>query len=201
MSEPAANVSIALEELAGSLSRPVPRAGERLVQNGPLAALEPEVPDPEPNAPGRRQRLVLWQSDFGVLVDEFHASQPGVFTLTIATSQPLAGGGRRYLAQDARGPLAIHPLGDYLTDHKGNTLTLLQTTSHSRFLIAITRDSTAWARIVNGWAIEVRSGGKVYQLLHSNRSHRMRPLGPIQTEARYAGVVTSSNGEWQAVGL
>lgn len=201
MSELASNITISLDELAGSLSRPVPRAGERLLRNGPLAVLEPAASDPDPTAPARRQRLVIWQPEIVVLVDEFHASQPEVFALTVTASEPLSGGGRRYVTNDPHRPVAIHPLGDYAPLNQGKSLTFRQPSAHSRFLLAITRDPSASVRMVNGWAIEVRSGSSIHQLLHSNRAHRLRPLGPLQTEARYAGVATTSTGDWQAVGL
>jgi hypothetical protein len=201
MSEPAANIAITLDELAGLFSRPVPRAGERLLQNGPLAVFEPDAPDPELNTPGRWQRLVTWQPDMAVLVDEFHASQPGVFALTVTASKAITGGGRRYVTEDAHGPLALHVLGDYAAEQQTRGLTFRQPSAHSRFLLAITRDPAARARIVNGWAVEIRTARGVHQLLHSNRSHRLRPLGPIQTEARYAGVVLAPTGEWHALGM
>jgi hypothetical protein len=166
-----------------------------------LAVLEPDASDPDPNTSGRWQRLVIWQPDLAVLVDEFHASQPGVFALTVTASKAITGGGRRYATEDAHGPLALHPLGDYTAVQQNSGITFRQPSAHSRFLLAITRDPTAWARIVNGWAVEIRTAGHVHQLLHGNRSHKLRPLGPIQTEARYAGVVSAPTGEWHALGL
>jgi hypothetical protein len=53
-------------------------------------------------------------------------------------------------------------------------------------LIGLTRDPEARVRVLHGWAVEVRSQGRVYQLLHSNRSRKLRPVGPIQTDALFA---------------
>lgn len=177
-------LQVPLERLARYLDRPTKSGSRRLRHVGWFHAL---YPDPRTTGePGRWQTLVLYQNRFLLLVDEFHADEVRPFTLTLPATRPLRGGRRRYVTHEDRGPLALHPLGDYTTEHQRGRLTFRQRLAQGRFLLALTRDPNATVRVLNGWAVEIRSEGRVYHLLHSNRSRRLRPLGPIQTDALFA---------------
>ncbi len=138
----------------------------------------------EPGA-GRWLTCLRYAGRFLLLVDEFRADQVERYSLTIESTGPLEGGRRRYLARDAASALVIHPLGDYRVDQHSHSISLTQGLAQGRFLVAVTRDLQATARVLNGWAVEMRSTDRVFHLLHSNRSRRLRPLGPVQTDARY----------------
>jgi hypothetical protein len=183
-SHPDEESRVLLRELADLIAQPSLRGFRHLHKVGGFAVLEPaRLAEPEP---GRWQTLLIYQNHFALLVDEFRADSSASWALTLEAPEPLTGGRRRYRIADAGGPLALHPLGDYPTEARGRTLTLRQRLGRGRFLIALTRDPDAQARVLNGWAVEIRSGGRIYHILHSNRTRRLRPLGPVQTDAEFA---------------
>jgi hypothetical protein len=119
-----------------------------------------------------------------LLVDVFRSPQIETFSLHIQGE--IEEGRRRCRARVGETDLALHPLGDYPISKRSGEIEFRQRLGHGRFLLALSRDPEASVRVLNGWSIEVRSGGRVYQLLHSNQSGRLRPLGPVQTDAAFA---------------
>jgi hypothetical protein len=194
-------LKIVIERLARQLARPSRRGARQSRRVGMLHVLDPQPP---PGAAGRWQTILVYSDQFLLLVDEFRAAQARPVLLTLQASTPLRGSRRRYVTRDAAGPLALHPLGDYAVERQRGVLTLRQRLAQGRFLLALTRDPDAAARVLNGWAVEIRSQGRIYHLLHSNRSRRVRPLGPVQTDARFAladwpaGVEQAAAASWDA---
>ncbi len=176
-------LTIAVETLARRLRQPAARGDRHLRQLGPLHVSAPELPSGD--TPSRWQTYLISSAKFLLLVDALRAPEIGPATLRLTSERPIRGGRRRYLTRDAEGPLALHPLGDYRVEQQRGSLTFTQRFASGRFLVVLTRDSEATARVLNGWAVEIRSQGHIYYLLHSNRSRRLRPLGPIQTDAEF----------------
>lgn len=140
------------------------------------------------NEPGRYEIFLSCQDHFTLLVDQFKFSETRPVELLVESPVPLHGGRHRYRCQlPGLGEVTLHILGDYALERRSDRqLVLRQQLAHGRFLIAVTRDPEARVRTLNGWSIEVRTGEQLYQLLHSNRAGKMRPLGSVQTDARYA---------------
>ncbi len=153
---------------------------------GPLFA---SLSDPK-NATesGRWSSVVGYDDRFVLLVDEFRARSVQAVELALAAPEPIRPHGRQAQVRLKKEKVSLHVLGDYAVNHERDRLTLTQRLASGRFLIALTRDPEATVRVAHGWAVEVRSRGRTYQILHSNRSGKLRPVGPIQTDAR-AGVV------------
>jgi hypothetical protein len=172
-----------LSTLTRWLARPQARGGKTLRSLAGVHALDPRPPAKD--APGRRQTLVAWQDQVLVVVDEFHGGRVGSYSLTLRHDRRLSGGPHVYRTRDAAGPLAVHVLGDYRTEAAAGAVTWRQELAHGRFLVVVTRDPAASARVAHGWAVEVRTAGRVLQLLHSNRGGKVRRLGPIQTDALF----------------
>lgn len=175
-------LKVSMDRLARHLARPGQPGKRRLHSLGKLHALAPA----SATMPGRWQTLIIYETRFLLLIDEFYAPRARPFTLTLMVERALRGGRHRYVSRDETGPLAVHLLGDYALKQQRGSLTLEQRFVQGRFLVALTRDTEASVRVLNGWAIEVRSEGHVYHLLHSNRSRKVRPLGPVQTDALFA---------------
>jgi hypothetical protein len=179
-----APVSVFVQNLAEFMDHPQCRDDGHFQPLDPLFVLHSDPPAPD--ALGRWQTLICIKNEFTLLVDEFRAEKPEPFHLTLESNLPLSGGKLRYESADDVGPLGLHFLGDYMMDRQSHKIDVVQNLTHSRFMIAVTRDPVAIVRPLNGWAIEVRSKGHVYHLQHSNRSKKLRPLGPFQTDARFA---------------
>jgi hypothetical protein len=194
-------LTVSVADLSAALTQFPTAPGTRLLRNGPLVVREPDPLPADREAPGRRQIWLGCPPHFVLVADEFRTAEAQEFTLAIAGPAPLTGGRRKYLTADAAGPLAVHPLGDYRTRTADGRVTLAQTWAFGRFLLAATRDPEGWVRVLNGWAVEVRAEGRVWQLLHANRARKPRPLGPIQTDSRYALLELPADGAWSAVGL
>jgi len=96
--------------------------------------------------------------------------------------------GRRAQIRLGKDKASLHLLGDYAVERERDRLNLTQRLGSGRFLVVLTRDLEATVRVAHGWAVEVRSRGTTHQILHSNRSGKLRRVGPIQTDAR-VGVV------------
>ncbi len=176
-------LTIAVETLARQLRQPAARGDRHLRQLGPLHVSAPELPSED--IPGRWQTYLISPERFLLLVDALCSPEIGPATLRLTCKHPIRAGRRRYLTRDRDRPLALHPLGDSRVEPQRGSLTFTQRFASGRFLVVLTRDSEATARVLNGWAVEIRSQGHIYYLLHSNRSRRLRPLGPIQTDAEF----------------
>lgn len=188
---------ISVEQLARFLQRPTIRRSHTLRTIGPLHVLEPgRIPA---RTPKRWQTILSVEDKVLLLVDEFHASGQKAISLVLKSTGAIVAERRRYACHDAAGPVFCHPLGDYHTARQRRLLTLSQNLAQGRFLIALTRDPHTTVRVLNGWSAEIRSEGRVYQLLHSNRSRRLRPLGPIQTDALFALAAWPSSAETEGV--
>ena len=191
-------LTLSLDRLAQQFEKPQPtfrRAGRReppaLRQVGPLAGWE--TPRATEVQPGRWLTLLTFSQKLLILVDEFYGTQAHPFGLCLQSERTLRAASRNILSiHDRREPLAVHLLGDYAQHVERHRLNLTQQLAQGRFLLALTPDLQATVRGLNGWSVEFRSGGRVVHLLHSNRSRRLRPLGPIKTDARFAAV------EWSA---
>jgi hypothetical protein len=137
----------------------------------------------------RSATFLTCQDQFTLLVDQFKFAATQAVELNLEAPSPLLGSRHRFRCclPDESGEVTVHVLGDYPFQRLSETeLVVRQRLAQGRFLIVVTRDSEARVRLLNGWSIEVRSRGQVFQLLHSNRSRKLRPLGPVQTDAPYA---------------
>jgi hypothetical protein len=184
-------LTLSLDRLAQQFEKPQPPRSFVLRQVGPLAGWE--TPRATEVQPGRWLTLLTFSQEFLVLVDEFRDTQVHPFAITLHSQRALRAVSRNIVAiHDRRESIAIHLLGDYAQHVARHRLSLTQKLAHGRFLLALTPDIQATVRGLNGWSVEFRSGGRVAHLLHSNRSGRLRALGPIQTDARFAAA------EWPA---
>jgi hypothetical protein len=175
-------LALPLELLADLLDRQPPR----MPKIGP--AFADQADRKNEIAVGRWQTFVGYENRFVLLVDEFRSRTTALHRLSLTASRPLRGEGRTYHARVGRGKVAVHLLGDYDTEKRAKALTLSMRVAHGRFLVALTRDASAKVRVVHGWAVEVRTGRRTHHVMHGNRSRKVRPLGPIQTDACF-GVI------------
>jgi hypothetical protein len=177
-------LSVSLASLTRFLHQPRSRSNWRFHTLGKLAVLEATRAADSPH--GRWLTLLAFDQRFLFLVDEFQAPEPATFALTLRHAGPLQGRPTRHPTHVEREPFAIHPLGDYGTERSSDRVTWRQRLGHGRFLVGLTRDRAASVRVLNGWAVEVRSEGCIKHLLIANGAGRLRPLGPVQTDARFA---------------
>jgi hypothetical protein len=176
-------VELSLNELSGLLNpaaTALPEAVHRQIDS--LSAWSPLRGD-EPV--GRWQTRLALHEQVVLLVDEFKRERAEPHGLALQ-ADAIEGGRQRFRVQGPGGAVGLHLLGVYRLAIGPNRLELQQHSIQGRFLVAITRDPEARVRVLNGWAVEVRSAGHVWHLLHSNRSCRLRPLGPFQTDALFA---------------
>lgn len=142
----------------------------------------------------RTATVLAVQNHFTLVAQEFEQPTKASVEWSVKAPTDLHGSSLRYqtvLADGSR--TGVHLLGDYLLRwDEPHRLTLAQVAQQGRFLIAVTADPGVRVRPVSGWAIEVRSGKRVWSLMHSNRARKIRPVGPIRTDARFA-LVASPN--------
>ncbi len=148
---------------------------------GPVFATHVDPPDK--GAIGRWATIVGYDDRFLLLVDQFRARAPQTFELTLASARRLRPEGRRVRTRTGRESVTVHLLGDYEVEPQSGHVLLRQRLIQGRFLVALTHDPDARVRVAHGWAVEVCSDGRVFHVMHSNRSRKLRPLGPIQTDA------------------
>jgi hypothetical protein len=186
-------MTVSLTHLARLMHQPQARRGWQWHAVGPLSVLHQERPDEA--AAGRWLSLLTLQDRFLLLVDEFRANQPSTFSLRLQNEHSFKGGRLRYVSRVGREPFAVQLLGDYQTEAASGVLTWRQRLMQGRFLLAITRTLEARVRVLHGWAVELRDSGRVEHILFANRSARLRPLGPVQTDARFAAASWSQSAE------
>jgi len=174
--------------LAGETASP----GRKVVNAGPLSASFQDPPDPQ--TVGRWQTLLTFRDQFIVLVDEFRAARPVNFSLSIRHPSGRKRLGRSYIWPRNPKSAALHLLGDYAVDETARRVTFRHKLLLGRFLLVLTRDPEASVRCLHGWAVEIRVKHRIYLVMHSNRSGRLRPLGPVQTDARFAVVEMQPGG-------
>ncbi|MCS6978379.1 MAG: hypothetical protein NZM31_15425 [Gemmatales bacterium] len=143
---------------------------------------------PEGHPMHRRSTILAVLGQLTLLVQDFQASSRSDVELPLNSSAELAGSSLRYSSQLEDGTtVGVHLLGDYLLRREGrHRLVLRQRAQYGRFLVAVTADPTAWVRPASGWCVEMRSADVNWSLLHSNHSRKLRPVGPVRTDGRFA---------------
>jgi hypothetical protein len=164
---------------------PLPLAGMTLRQCGLLRVWTQDAA----LLPPRHRRLTLFSAVgcFAVLVDDFQDADDPHPQRLLWTPETIQGSGLSYRVGQPGRWLGLRLLGDYAARQEApGQLQVCQDVPAGRFLILLSAEPAVRARPCNGWCIEVRQEGRVWHLLHSNQARKLRPVGPVLTDARYA---------------
>lgn len=165
---------------------------------GPFHVMAAE--DFDPTTVGRWQRVLSYQGQWLLLVDQFRGDAKGKFALNVSLESTYGGGPLVWHVGSGDAALRLHLLGDYQVQREPHAIRLETSARQGRFLMAWTRDPSARVRTLNGWSVEIRCGGRIYDVLHANHAGLVRPLGPVTTDAHYAEVDWVAEDESHAIG-